>query len=103
MPRLGYIRYVAQGGDVGAAVTDDIGRQGPEGLIGVHTNLFVPGLAGGPSPQQTVEEHQAAAARAASREPRFGYFLEQATRRQTIGDALLDSPGRAGGLEARPL
>jgi hypothetical protein len=50
MPRLGYTRYVAQGGDVGAAVTDAMGRQGPEGLIGIHTNLFVPGLAGGSFP-----------------------------------------------------
>ena len=46
MRRLGYTRYVAQGGDVGAAVTDAMGRQAPEGLIGIHTNLFVPGLAG---------------------------------------------------------
>src|SRR5690348_14808807 len=44
MPRLGYTHYVAQGGDVGAAVTDAMGRQAPEGLIGIHTNLFVPGL-----------------------------------------------------------
>jgi pimeloyl-ACP methyl ester carboxylesterase len=49
MPRLGYTRYVAQGGDVGAAVTDAMGRQAPEGLVGIHTNLFVPGLAGGAS------------------------------------------------------
>ena len=33
MRRLGYTRYVAQGGDVGAAVTDSLGRQAPEGLI----------------------------------------------------------------------
>src|SRR4249920_1625885 len=44
MRRLGYTRYVAQGGDQGAAVTDAMGRQAPEGLIGIHTNLFVPGL-----------------------------------------------------------
>src|SRR6516162_7676057 len=50
MRRLGYTRYVAQGGDVGAAVTDAMGRQAPEGLIGIHTNLFVPGLAGGDFP-----------------------------------------------------
>src|SRR5206468_9536451 len=42
MRRLGYTRYVAQGGDVGAGVTDAMGRQGPEGLIGIHTNLLVP-------------------------------------------------------------
>jgi pimeloyl-ACP methyl ester carboxylesterase len=92
MPRLGYTRYVAQGGDVGAAVTDAMGRQGPEGLVGIHTNLFVPGLAGGSFPQETDEERAAAAAGAAFRATGFGYFLEQATRPQTIGYALLDSP-----------
>jgi pimeloyl-ACP methyl ester carboxylesterase len=92
MPRLGYTRYVAQGGDVGAAVTDAMGRQGPEGLVGIHTNLFVPGLAGGSFPQDTDEERAAAAAGAAFRATGFGYFLEQTTRPQTIGYALLDSP-----------
>ncbi len=92
MHRLGYTRYVAQGGDVGAAVTDAMGRQAPEGLIGIHTNLFVPGLAGGSFPQETEEERAAAAAGAAFRATGFGYFIEQATRPQTIGYALLDSP-----------
>jgi pimeloyl-ACP methyl ester carboxylesterase len=92
MPRLGYTRYVAQGGDVGAAVTDAMGRQAPEGLIGIHTNLFVPGLAGGSFPQETEEERAAAEAGAAFRATGFGYFLEQTTRPQTIGYALLDSP-----------
>jgi pimeloyl-ACP methyl ester carboxylesterase len=92
MPRLGYDRYVAQGGDVGAAVTDAMGRQAPEGLIGIHTNLFVPGLAGGSFPKETEEERAAVEAGAAFRATGFGYFLEQATRPQTIGYALLDSP-----------
>jgi pimeloyl-ACP methyl ester carboxylesterase len=92
MHRLGYTRYVAQGGDVGAAVTDAMGRQGPEGLIGIHTNLFVPGLAGGKFPTENDEERAAAAAGAAFRATGFGYFLEQTTRPQTIGYALLDSP-----------
>src|SRR5229473_902612 len=48
MRRLGYDRYVAQGGDVGASVTDAMGRQAPEGLLGIHTNLLVTTLAGGP-------------------------------------------------------
>jgi hypothetical protein len=52
MRRLGYARYVAQGGDVGAADTDAMGRQGAEGLIGIHTNLFVPAL-GGSMPSDT--------------------------------------------------
>ena len=92
MPRLGYSHYVAQGGDVGAAVTDAMGRQAPEGLIGIHTNLFVPGLAGGSFPQKTEEERAAAEAGATFRATGFGYFLEQTTRPQTIGYALLDSP-----------
>ncbi len=92
MPRLGYTRYVAQGGDVGAAITDGMGRQAPPGLIGIHTNLFVPGLAGGPMPDKTDEEKAAIDQGATFRQTGFGYFLEQATRPQTIGYALLDSP-----------
>src|SRR6201987_1338186 len=42
--RLGSSRYVAQGGDVGASVTDAMARQAPEGLIGIHTNLLVTAL-----------------------------------------------------------
>jgi pimeloyl-ACP methyl ester carboxylesterase len=91
MRRLGYTRYVAQGGDVGAAVTDAMGRLAPEGLIGIHTNLFVPAL-GGIMPTDTQQEKAAAAQIAAFRATGFGYFLEQATRPQTIGYALLDSP-----------
>jgi pimeloyl-ACP methyl ester carboxylesterase len=92
MPRLGYSRYVAQGGDVGAAITDLMGRQGPPGLIGIHTNLFVPGLGGGDFPKNTEEERAAVQQGATFRATGFGYFLEQTTRPQTIGYALLDSP-----------
>src|SRR5262245_10937506 len=46
MHRLGYSRYVAQGGDVGAAVTDTMGRQAPNGLLGIHMNLLVTVLGG---------------------------------------------------------
>jgi pimeloyl-ACP methyl ester carboxylesterase len=91
MHRLGYTRYVAQGGDQGASVTDAMGRQAPEGLIGIHTNLLVTALAG-PLPAETADEHAAADALATFRQSGFGYFLEQATRPQTIGYALLDSP-----------
>jgi pimeloyl-ACP methyl ester carboxylesterase len=91
MHRLGYTRYVAQGGDVGAAVTDAMGRQAAEGLIGIHTNLFVPAL-GGNMPTDTDEEKATAEQIAVFRATGFGYFLEQATRPQTIGYALLDSP-----------
>jgi len=91
MRRLGYTRYVAQGGDVGAGVTDAMGRQGPEGLIGIHTNLLVPAL-GGAMPTSTDEERAAAAQIATFSQTGNGYFVEMATRPQTIGYALLDSP-----------
>jgi pimeloyl-ACP methyl ester carboxylesterase len=92
MRRLGYTRYVAQGGDVGASVTDAMGRQAPDGLIGIHTNLLVPALGGATEPTETEEERAARDALATFRASGFGYFLEQATRPQTIGYALLDSP-----------
>jgi pimeloyl-ACP methyl ester carboxylesterase len=91
MRRLGYTRYVAQGGDVGAAITDSMGRQAAPGLIGIHTNLFVPAL-GGTMPTDTEQERAAAEQISVFRATGFGYFLEQATRPQTIGYALLDSP-----------
>ena len=91
MRRLGYTRYVAQGGDVGAGVTDAMGREGPEGLIGIHTNLLVPAL-GGTMPTDTDEERAAAAQIATFGKSGNGYFVEMATRPQTIGYALLDSP-----------
>jgi len=91
MHRLGYTRYVAQGGDVGAAVTDAMGRQAPKGLLGIHMNLLVTVLAG-PQPAESEQERAAADQLATFRESGFGYFLEMATRPQTIGYALLDSP-----------
>jgi pimeloyl-ACP methyl ester carboxylesterase len=91
MRRLGYTRYVAQGGDVGAGVTDAMGRQAPEGLVGIHTNLLVPALSG-TMPTNTDEERAAAAQIATFGQSGNGYFVEMATRPQTIGYALLDSP-----------
>jgi pimeloyl-ACP methyl ester carboxylesterase len=93
MGRLGYSRYVAQGGDQGAAVTDELGSQAPEGLAGVHMNLLRRALAGaGGMPTDSEEERAALAAVSTFRTSGFGYFLEQSTRPQTIGYALLDSP-----------
>jgi pimeloyl-ACP methyl ester carboxylesterase len=91
MRRLGYTSYVAQGGDVGAGVSDTMARQAPEGLIGIHTNLLVPAL-GGTMPTTTDEERAAAAQIAIFNRSGNGYFVEMATRPQTIGYALLDSP-----------
>jgi pimeloyl-ACP methyl ester carboxylesterase len=93
MKRLGYTRYVAQGGDVGAAVTDAMSRQAPDGLIGSHINLLVAALAiVDQLPAESEQERAARDAGATFRESGFGYFLEQSTRPQTIGYALLDSP-----------
>ena len=93
MHRLGYTRYVAQGGDVGALVTDLMGRQAVEGLVGYHLNLLTAVLAiGDHLPKESEQERAAAKALATFREDGFGYFLEMATRPQTIGYALLDSP-----------
>jgi len=91
MRRLGYTRYVAQGGDVGAAITDTMGRQAPEGLIGIHLNLLVTAL-GGPLSTDSDAERAAADQLAAFRTSGIGYLIEQNTRPQTIGYALLDSP-----------
>ncbi|HEU0181031.1 MAG TPA: epoxide hydrolase N-terminal domain-containing protein [Agromyces mariniharenae] len=93
MARLGYTRYVAQGGDVGAAVTDAMGRQGPDGLVGIHMNLLA--LAIGVKdilPAESEQERAAHAALDTFTTDGFGYFLEQSTRPQTIGYSLLDSP-----------
>src|SRR5678810_1498607 len=86
MLRLGYAGYVAQGGDVGAGVTDAMSRQAPEGLIGTHTNLLVPALSG-PMPTNTDEERAAAAQLATFGKSGNGYFVEMSTRPQTIGYA----------------
>jgi pimeloyl-ACP methyl ester carboxylesterase len=93
MDRLGYTRYVAQGGDVGAAVTDAMGRQALKGLLGIHVNLLA--LAIGLKEQLPAESEQERAAHKALETfttDGFGYFLEQSTRPQTIGYSLLDSP-----------
>ncbi|MDQ3822656.1 MAG: epoxide hydrolase [Actinomycetota bacterium] len=92
MRRLGYTRYVAQGGDVGAFVTDAMGRQGPDGLLGIHVNLL---LALGLEDKLPAESEQERAAHEAVKTfttDGFAYFLEQSTRPQTIGYSLLDSP-----------
>jgi pimeloyl-ACP methyl ester carboxylesterase len=93
MKRLGYTRYVAQGGDVGALVTDVMGRQAPAGLAGIHLSL----LAGAPFivdilPKKSEQELAAHESLKTFTTDGFGYFQEQVTRPQTIGYSLLDSP-----------
>jgi len=92
MTRLGYTRYVAQGGDWGAGVTTLLGKHRPPGLAGIHLNLpilFPPPLIGGeptPAEKQALESLTNFAATGS------GYSKEQATRPQTLGYALADSP-----------
>jgi pimeloyl-ACP methyl ester carboxylesterase len=68
MKRLGYTEYVAQGGDWGAFVVDQMGLQAPDGLLGIHTNMpaAVPAdidratLAGEPPPSDLPDEERRA-------------------------------------------
>ncbi|MFB9850323.1 epoxide hydrolase family protein [Micromonospora andamanensis] len=93
MDRLGYSRYVAQGGDVGSSVTDAMGRQAPDGLVGIHLNLLAAAIGlKDQLPAKSTPERAAHDALTTFSTDGFGYFLEQATRPQTIGYALLDSP-----------
>jgi pimeloyl-ACP methyl ester carboxylesterase len=99
MKRLGYTRYVAQGGDLGAAVTDSMALQAQEGLVGIHLNFLrrpPPEVAaavfgGAPSPEGMTETERAAfdPLRAQFRK---GYIAEQGQSPQTIGYSLTDSP-----------
>lgn len=90
MQRLGYDRWVAQGGDWGAGVTHALARLRPQGLIAAHVNWqFV-------FPDKLPDDPTAAERRAMERAEWFandqsGYFREHATRPQTIGYPLADS------------
>jgi pimeloyl-ACP methyl ester carboxylesterase len=93
MDRLGYGRYVAQGGDVGSYVTDAMGRQAPEGLLGIHLNVL--GAAVALKDQLPAESEQERAAHDALNTfttDGIAGVLEQSTRPQTLGYSLLDSP-----------
>ena len=90
MTRLGYDRYGAQGGDWGAAVTRDIGRNRGH-CIGIHTNMPL-GVPPADLVDQTEEEQSALAALAHYRKWDSGYAKQQSTRPQTLGYGLADSP-----------
>ncbi|HEY4728544.1 MAG TPA: epoxide hydrolase [Actinomycetes bacterium] len=93
MDRLGYTRYVAQGGDVGAYVTDAMGRQAPEGLLGIHLNVLTAAVAlKDQLPAQSEQERAAHDALTTFTTDGVAGVLEQSTRPQTLGYALLDSP-----------
>ncbi|QRN95316.1 epoxide hydrolase [Archangium violaceum] len=91
MQRLGYTKWVAQGGDWGSGVTHALGHLRPDGLVAAHVNwplVFPEKLPDQPTPEEKAAID--AAGRFANEQ--YGYFKEQATRPQTIGYALADSP-----------
>lgn len=92
MRRLGYSRYVAQGGDWGAFVTTALALQRPAGLAAVHLNmpLVIPQPV--PTIGSSEAETRAIAALGRFLQDGAGYFQIQATRPQTVGYALTDSP-----------
>jgi pimeloyl-ACP methyl ester carboxylesterase len=92
MRRLGYTRWVAQGGDWGAAVTTQIGVQAPDGCAGIHVNMPVARPTAEDLANPSPEELKALAALQHYQEWDSGYSKEQSTRPQTLGYALVDSP-----------
>jgi len=102
MKRLGYTRYVSQGGDYGSLVNEAMGRLGPAGLLGIHINLpatLPPEIdkalaTGAPAPAGISEQERAAyeAVRTFVTKGNFSYALMMASRPQAIGYELTDSP-----------
>ncbi|MBD2074281.1 epoxide hydrolase [Phormidium sp. FACHB-592] len=112
MQRLGYTRYVAQGGDWGSPITSAMARQAPAGLLGIHLNLpatippdVAPVLAsGGPAPAGLSEKERAAfdSLDTFNKKER-AYAVIMGTRPQTIGYGITDSPiGLAAWLLGHP-
>ena len=111
MRRLGYRRYVAQGGDQGASVTDAMARQAPDGLVGIHLSLLSAfptdvgaAIFGGLLPvglfkrividvlAHHAKKKDPAALEAAAAVFKRGYIVEMPEHPQTIGYALTDTP-----------
>jgi pimeloyl-ACP methyl ester carboxylesterase len=91
MSRLGYEQYGAQGGDWGAAVTTQIGRNGGR-CIAIHTNMPLGRPTAEARSNPTPEDQDALASGAHYRNWDSGYSKEQSTRPQTVGYGLVDSP-----------
>lgn len=98
MRRLGYTRFVAQRGDVGAAVTDVIAIQAPGGLAGIHLNFLrrppreIAAALVGAARVPALPDAERAAFDTLKRQFGKGYVTEQRQSPQTIGFALNDSP-----------
>ncbi len=107
MKRLGYTRYLAQGGDWGAGVVEAMARQAPSGLLGIHTNLpavFPPDAAeaiatGGPAPTGLSEKERAEfdAMQHFIKNGGWGYLTMMSARPQAVGYGLTDSPAGLAG------
>jgi pimeloyl-ACP methyl ester carboxylesterase len=99
MKRLGYSSYVAQGGDWGAFVVDQMGLQAPAGLLGIHTNLpaivpadvYKPLLRGEPPPAGLSAEERRAYEQLETTLKRVAYARIMASRPQTLY-GIADSP-----------
>jgi pimeloyl-ACP methyl ester carboxylesterase len=97
MARLGYDRYGAQGGDWGTSITSSIAQQDPEHVIGIHLNP--PIAAPDPDTFGDLTEFERASIASLKRihENESGYANQQATRPQTLGYSLVDSPAGLAG------
>jgi len=101
MKRLGYTRYVAQGGDWGTPISSAMARQAAAGLLGIHINLpaTVPpevavALGGGPTPAGLSEKERTVfdALMKSGKNGNLAYFTMMTARPQTIGYGATDSP-----------
>lgn len=104
MKRLGYDRYVSQGGDWGAIITDALGRQAPDGLLGIHVNRVERATtfpqdagqalkSGGPAPDTLSPAEKVIFDEARDfLNNGFGYAAIMATRPETVGYGIADSP-----------
>ena len=101
MKRLGYPRYVAQGGDWGALITQSMARQSAPGLLGIHLNFpatvppeIAKALGGGPLPDEITDKERAVvdALRSYNMNGNAAYFNMMAARPQTVGYGMTGSP-----------
>src|SRR5205085_2115082 len=101
MKRLGYARYVAQGGDWGSPVSSAMARQAPPGLLGIHINLpaTVPpevaaALGGGPVPAGLTDQERVTfeALMISNKKGNLAYSTMMSARPQAVGYGMTDSP-----------
>ncbi|MGY3677141.1 epoxide hydrolase family protein [Streptomyces sp. TE33382] len=94
MARLGYDRYIAQGGDAGAVISLELGRTDPAHVLGVHVNMLMTFPSGDPSEFEGLAERDLTRLGKLSRfdAELSGYMKVQQTRPQTLAYALTDSP-----------